>query len=137
MRGDEGDEVEMGERAGLVFVPTPCPSCGAKTEKEAETMCRPTSDETGERSCNGDFNAEGISVQATPESIAELDRWCTEQAQRDDDADAMARNVFLAEVWAGCEHLDCLPGCVHSHDGGFCQREDEAFREYLRAAQQS
>lgn len=58
----------------LVFVPTPCPGCGATTELEAETMCKPMSDETGERFCNGEFK-DGISVQPTPESLKALDNF--------------------------------------------------------------
>lgn len=73
------DTVAMYEQAGLVMVATPCPGCGARTEKEAETMCRPTTDQTGERSCCGEFNDEGISVQPTPESIAAMDAWIDEQ----------------------------------------------------------
>lgn len=34
-----------------------CPKCGARTEKQAETMCRPTQDETGDYSCPTDFTA--------------------------------------------------------------------------------
>ncbi len=79
MKGDEGDEVKMGEQAGLVFVPTLCPQCGAKDMDEADRLCRPSTDQTGERSCGGEFNEDGISVQPTPESLAELDRWCDEQ----------------------------------------------------------
>lgn len=30
-----------------------CPKCGAKNEKQAETKCRPSQDETGEYSCPG------------------------------------------------------------------------------------
>lgn len=30
-----------------------CPKCGARTEKQAETKCRPSQDETGEYSCPG------------------------------------------------------------------------------------
>jgi hypothetical protein len=84
MRGDEGEEVKQGEFAGLVFVPTPCPTCGARTEKEAETMCRPSSDETGERYCNGEFNEAGIAVQPTPESIAAMDAWIDEEVRKMD-----------------------------------------------------
>ena len=79
MRGDEGEEVRMGEFAGLVFVPTPCPRCGARNEKEAETMCRPNTDQAGERSCVGEFNEAGIAVQPTPESVAAMDAWIDQQ----------------------------------------------------------
>ncbi len=58
----------------LVFVPTPCPGCGATTELEAETMCNPQSDQTGERSCNGEFQ-DGVSVQPTPESLKAWDNF--------------------------------------------------------------
>lgn len=87
MRGDGRDEVRQGKFAGLVFVPTPCLRCGARNEDEAGTMCRPSSDETGERYCAGEFDDDGVSVQATPESIAEMDAWIDEQvAGLDDEA---------------------------------------------------
>lgn len=81
MRGDKGEEVRQGEFSGLVFVPAPCPSCGAVDMDDANEKCRPSSDQTGERYCNGEFNDAGFSVQPTPESIADLDRWCDEQAR--------------------------------------------------------
>lgn len=58
----------------LVYVPTPCPQCGAVTEKDAETMCKQTCDETGEYSCEGEFQ-DGISVQPTPESLKAWDNF--------------------------------------------------------------
>jgi hypothetical protein len=57
------------------WVPAPCPRCGAKTETEASKKCRPSSDETGEVSCVGEFDAAGISIQPTPESLAAIDAW--------------------------------------------------------------
>lgn len=79
MRGDEGDEVRMHEQAGLVFVPAPCPDCGAVNEAEAARMCKPRSDQAGEYDCAGEFNADGVSVQVTPESLAEMNRWIDDQ----------------------------------------------------------
>lgn len=83
MRGDEGDEVYQGELCGIVFVPKPCPHCGARNEDEANTLCRPSTDQTGERYCAGEFNAEGVAVQPTPESIAAMDAWIDEQVAKD------------------------------------------------------
>ena len=85
MRGDGGDEVRQGEFAGLVFVSAPCPRCGALNEDEANTKCRPVSDETGERYCGGEFNKPGVSVQPTTESIAEMDAWVDEQVANDEE----------------------------------------------------
>jgi hypothetical protein len=49
---------------------------------EADSKCRPQSDQTGERWCSGEFNEHGMSVVPTPESLAEIDRWCDEEAKR-------------------------------------------------------
>ena len=53
----------------------PCHLCGAATEKEAATKCRPRSDETGERYCGADFDADGFAISATVESLAAMDTW--------------------------------------------------------------
>lgn len=65
----------------LVYTPAPCPGCGAVREEQAATMCRPTTDQTGERSCPGEFNRDGNSIQPTKESLAALDDWCDGQHQ--------------------------------------------------------
>ncbi len=85
MRGDKGDEVRMHEQAGIEFAPAPCPRCGATNEDEAGRLCRPQSDQTGERECPGEFNGAGISVQATPESIAAMDAWIDQQVAKDNE----------------------------------------------------
>jgi hypothetical protein len=59
----------------LVYVPAPCPGCGAVNMDEANDKCRPTTDETGERSCSGEFNDDGVSVQPTKESLDAQDRF--------------------------------------------------------------
>lgn len=46
---------------------------------EADRLCRPSSDETGEQFCDGRFNEHGMSEVATAESLADLDRWYDEQ----------------------------------------------------------
>lgn len=66
------------------YAPAPCPKCGAVREEEAETKCKPQSDETGERYCPGEFDRDGNSVQPTPESIAAIDAWCKNEERRDD-----------------------------------------------------
>ena len=53
----------------------PCPDCGAQTEDEAENICKPKTDETGERYCAGEFDLYGRSVVPTPESLKKLDSW--------------------------------------------------------------
>lgn len=65
----------------------PCHACGAVTEKDAETKCRPSSDETGERWCGADFDKDGFAVGPTTESLQEQ------------------------ETWIGI-HYDCFEGCV-------------------------
>ncbi len=68
----------------IEYAPAPCPGCGARTFKEAETMCRPTSDETGERSCAGTDCPEpapnDLLMFPTAASLAALDAWCDRNA---------------------------------------------------------
>ena len=66
------------------YVHGPCERCGARDLDEADRLCRPESDQTGERYCDGRFNEHGMSEVPTPESLAELDAWCLEQAKLDD-----------------------------------------------------
>jgi hypothetical protein len=65
----------------------PCHFCGAVNELEAETKCRPTSDETGERYCGADFDKEGFAVAPTQDSLAAQNAWID-------------------------IHYDCFEGCV-------------------------
>ena len=63
----------------------PCHRCGAHTLSEAETLCRPTSDQSGEYSCPGsedDADEEGYLRQPTAAAWDELGRWCDEQARQ-------------------------------------------------------
>lgn len=60
----------------------PCIKCGARTEKQAETKCRPTQDMTGEWSCPGEFDDKGWSKVPSPESIKAIDDWCDREAER-------------------------------------------------------
>lgn len=62
----------------------PCITCGARTERQAETKCQPTQDQTGEWSCAGDFDVTGWSRVPTAESIRELDAWCDREGRRMD-----------------------------------------------------
>lgn len=41
----------MTEKPPAEWIKGPCPDCGAVTLKEAETRCRPQSDQTGEVFC--------------------------------------------------------------------------------------
>jgi hypothetical protein len=41
-------------------------------------MCKPSTDDTGEVSCVGEFNAQGFSIQPTAASLAAIDRWIDE-----------------------------------------------------------
>lgn len=65
------------------FEPRPCPSCGATTVYEAETLCRPSQDQTGEYDCAGEFDDAGRAVRATAASLAAIDAWCARNAPGD------------------------------------------------------
>lgn len=65
----------------LKYAPVPCPTCGATNETDAETMCRPSTDETGEWFCPGEFR-DGVSVQPTEESIRAIDAWIDRHADQ-------------------------------------------------------
>jgi len=59
-----------------------CHLCGARNLSEAETKCRPSSDETGERFCGCDtFDDAGFALGPTIESMVEQERWYREHAQ--------------------------------------------------------
>lgn len=75
----------MGEGLfALDWKPALCPQCGARTEDEAETLCLPTSDETGEYSCPGGerSDAQGRLLQPTPESLLAMDRRIDAEVRR-------------------------------------------------------
>jgi hypothetical protein len=63
---------------------SPCIQCGARTERQAETMCKQTLGHDDEYHCAGEFDGQGWSVRPTPESIQRLDDWCSREAQRND-----------------------------------------------------
>lgn len=73
----------MSGMPSIVWVPAPCPTCGAQTEDEAGNKCRPSSDETGERYCEGEFDESGASVQPSPESLKAIDDWCDARERAD------------------------------------------------------
>ena len=64
----------------MQFEEVPCSKCGAITEKQAETTCRPRQDITGEYVCPGEFQ-NGRSVRPTAAGIAALDAWCTREME--------------------------------------------------------
>lgn len=80
----EDEEQLDGELMGFVYVPAPCPQCGAATEKEAGKICRQTSDQTGEYWCAGEFKG-GVSVQPTPESVAAANAAIDAMVEREED----------------------------------------------------
>jgi len=59
----------------LIYRREPCHLCGAVTEQEAETKCRPTSDQTGERGCGSEFDKEGFAVAPTEASLIAEAAW--------------------------------------------------------------
>jgi hypothetical protein len=52
-----------------------CCICTAVTEKDAETTCRPSSDETWGRFCGAEFDKEGYAVAPTIRSMEAQDAW--------------------------------------------------------------
>lgn len=73
---------ERGPMPSPIFAPAPCPQCGAVDMDQANDLCRPSTDETGERYCGGEFNDDGVSVQPTAESLAAIDLWCDAEERR-------------------------------------------------------
>lgn len=65
----------------LDYQRAPCPHCGAVTVEDAGRLCKPHSDETGERFCDASDHedAEGYLCQPTAASIAAIDAWCEQQ----------------------------------------------------------
>lgn len=73
----------MGDpRPPLKFKRTPCPQCGARTEKQAETMCKQTLGYDDEYHCAGEFDANGWSIQPTAESLKANDEWYARETKR-------------------------------------------------------
>lgn len=70
----------MSKPPPLKYERAPCPTCGATTEDEAGTMCRPGSDQTGEVFCAGEFDGQGFSIKPTAASLAEFDAWIDRNA---------------------------------------------------------
>lgn len=66
----------------VVMMLAPCAQCGARTERQAETMCKATQGIDGDYHCAGEFDARGRSVTPTPESIRAIDEWCQREAER-------------------------------------------------------
>lgn len=66
------------------YEPAPCPQCGALNATQAETMCKQTQDWTGEYTCDGEFNEQGVSVAITAASLKALDDWCDRMGRKDD-----------------------------------------------------
>lgn len=64
-----------------------CWKCGAVTEIDAETMCKPSTDQTGERYCGSDFH-EGFAVAPTSESVLAMDAWIDIHHNCDDECQA-------------------------------------------------
>lgn len=67
----------------LKYEAAPCPQCGACGEEEANELCQQVQDQTGEYYCDGEFDANGVSIQPTAESLAAQERWYEEQGRVD------------------------------------------------------
>lgn len=72
----------MDRQPELKFKRSPCPQCGARTEKQAETMCKQTLGYDDEYHCSGEFDAKGWSMTPTTESLAALEAWYGEQLKQ-------------------------------------------------------
>ncbi|NEV80100.1 hypothetical protein DYI24_23985 [Rhodopseudomonas sp. BR0C11] len=59
----------------LVFVPAACPRCGARNTDEADSLCDPQQDSSGEWSCAATFGRDNQVIAPTAESIAAIDAW--------------------------------------------------------------
>ena len=62
-----------------------CSRCGARTELEAERLCRPQQTPSGDYECPGDehdADAAGYLRQPTAAAWEELGRWCDEEARK-------------------------------------------------------
>lgn len=76
----------MGEKPpALKFKEAPCILCGARTERQAETRCKPSLGIDDEYTCPGEFNARGYSHVPTPESMKWLDDWYAAENRRIDE----------------------------------------------------
>ena len=53
----------------------PCERCGARIQAQAEKICQPQRDETGEGTCPADFDAAGYSIRVTPAYLDALGAW--------------------------------------------------------------
>lgn len=117
----------------LQYEHAPCPDCGAWSARDAENKCKATQGQDGDYHCAATDckeDAAGNFLFPTAASVAALDQWYDAEGRKDDAEEAALRDVFLAEAWGGCADLACLPHCIVRLDGGFCQREEEAFRRY-------
>lgn len=83
-----GEEQHMSSMPEVSYQNGPCPGCGARDMDEADRMCRPQSDQTGERYCSGRFNEHGMSEIPTPESLKAIDDWCGEQGRLEEATEA-------------------------------------------------
>jgi hypothetical protein len=87
VHGGSQSRISDGVRGAVVVPPLkykrkPCSQCGARTEKQAETVCKQQQDVTGEYSCAGEFDRFGWSIQPTPESIKTMDDWCVAEMRK-------------------------------------------------------
>lgn len=74
----------LGPMPSLEFKHAPCVKCGARTERQAETKCKPVQDMSGEYECPGEFDKQGKSIVPTELSIRRLDAWCKADGERMD-----------------------------------------------------
>ncbi len=61
----------------------PCPTCGARSEAEANGICQPRSDETGEVFCDAsETDSEGYFLFPTQAYLVALDAWIDAEVER-------------------------------------------------------
>lgn len=66
----------------MEFKRGPCVKCGARTERQAETRCKPTQEIDGDYHCPGDFNEAGWSIVPTKAGLDRLDAWIKREIER-------------------------------------------------------
>ncbi|PPQ42151.1 hypothetical protein [Rhodopseudomonas palustris] len=59
----------------LVFVPAARPRCGARNTDEADSLCEPQQDSSGEWDCPARFGPDNQVIAPTAESLAVFDAW--------------------------------------------------------------
>ena len=79
----------MGDAPELKYARRACPQCGARTSRQAETVCKATQGMDGDYHCAGNDakeDAHGWLLFHTEASLNALDAWYQQQGLMDDAA---------------------------------------------------